>query len=610
MIDALRRSVLGRPLPTSASKGERLSIPRAMGAFGLDALSSVAYGPDEILYVLLLAGSAGTMFDLPVAVAIALLLAIVATSYRQTIYAYPRGGGSFTVAKENIGVNAGLTAAAALMVDYLTTVAVSVTAGVAALVAVWPGLDAYRVLIDVSMVAILVVINLRGVREAGAAFVLPTYAFVGSVGLLLVVGTIHLLVAGRPPPVHAIPAATEGVSLLLVLRAFAGGCTAMTGVEAIANGVPAFNRPESRHAARTLTLLAAILGVMFLGVAGLGLIVGAVPSDQSNVLAQIGQTFAGGTPLFFLVQGSAALVLLLAANTSFNGFPRLAAVMAEEDWFPHQFTHRGIRLAYSNGIIVIGVLAALLIIVFGGSTHALIPLFAVGVFLCFTLSQAGMVRHWMRVRRRGWHWRATVNGTGAVVTGIVTAIVVITKFTGGAWFVVVIVPFLVLNFHGIHAHYEAVRQQLTLDHREPLPAANRSAQRGVRVIVPAHVRDLATARAIDHALTICSDVTVVHVATGDTREAARRAWSAWCGDDVKVTIVRSPYREVIGPLVDMLRRWRRRYPSTSLVVVLPEVIPRHWWERPLHNQMQVAIKRGLRRDPDVRLDPVPTRLGA
>src|ERR1700730_16029592 len=273
LIDTLRRIALGHPLPSSASKVERLSIPRAMGAFGLDALSSVAYGPDEILYVLLLAGAAGALFDLPVAVAIALLLAIVATSYRQTIYAYPKGGGSFTVARENIGINAGLTAAAALMVDYLTTVAVSVTAGVAALVAVWPALDSYRVPIDVAMIVILVVINLRGVREAGAAFVLPTYAFIGSVGLLLIVGAIHLLIAGRPPPVHAVPAATEGVSLLLVLRAFAGGCTAMTGVEAVANGVPAFRKPESRNAARTLGLLAAILGVTFLGVAGLGLVV-------------------------------------------------------------------------------------------------------------------------------------------------------------------------------------------------------------------------------------------------------------------------------------------------------------------------------------------------
>ena len=605
MIDTLRRIALGHPLPSSASKVERLSIPRAMGAFGLDALSSVAYGPDEILYVLLLAGAAGTAFDLPITLAIALLLVVVATSYRQTIYAYPRGGGSFTVARENLGVNAGLTAAAALMVDYLTTVAVSVTAGVAALTAVWPALDAHRVLIDVGLIAILVYINLRGVREAGAAFALPTYLFVGSIGLLLVVGTVHLLIAGRPPPVHPIPPAMEGVSLFLVLRAFAGGCTAMTGVEAIANGVPAFRKPESQNAARTLTLLAAMLGVMFIGVAGLGLVVGAVPSDQSNVLAQVGQAFAGGTPLFYLVQGSAALVLLLAANTSFNGFPRLAAVMAEENWFPHQFTRRGMRLAYSNGIITIGVLGALLIIAFGGSTHALIPLFAVGVFLCFTLSQAGMVRHWMRGRKRGWRWRAAVNGTGAVVTGVVTIIVVATKFTGGAWFVIVIVPFLVLNFHGIHAHYTAAAKQLALDHRDPVPSSGR---RGLRVIVPAAHCDRATARAIDYARTISDDVTVVHFATGETHEETLRKWRAWSGDDVKVAVVRSPYREVVAPLVELLERWHRRHPGARMVVVLPEVIPRHFWERPLHNQMAFAIRLGVRRLPDIVVKTVPTRL--
>jgi amino acid transporter len=605
VIDTLRRVVLGRPLPSSASRLERLSIPRAMGAFGLDSLSSVAYGPDEILYVLLLAGAAGTQFDLPITLAIALLLVVVATSYRQTIYAYPRGGGSFTVARENLGVNAGLTAAAALMVDYLTTVAVSVTAGVAALTAVWPGLDAHRVLIDVGLIVILVFINLRGVREAGAAFALPTYLFVGSIALLLVVGTVHLLIAGRPPPLHPIPRAMEGVSLFLVLRAFAGGCTAMTGVEAIANGVPAFRKPESRNAARTLTILAAMLGTMFIGIAGLGLVVGAVPSDQSNVLAQVGQAFAGGTPLFFLVQGSAALVLLLAANTSFNGFPRLAAVMAEEDWLPHQFTHRGMRLAYSNGIITIGVLGALLIIVFGGSTHALIPLYAVGVFLCFTLSQAGMVRHWIQGRTRGRGWRAAVNGTGALVTGVVTVIVVTTKFTSGAWIVLVVIPFLVANFHGIHAHYRAAAEQLKLDHRDPLPPSGR---RGIRVVVPAGHCDRATAQAIDYARTISDDVTVVHFATGETREETLRKWRAWCGADVKVLVLRSPYREVVEPLVALLERWHRRHPAAPLAVVLPEVIPRHFWERPLHNQMALVIKLGVRRLPNVVVKSVPTRL--
>lgn len=601
-LQALRSVLLGSPLPSSAAADERLTRPAAIGAFGLDALSSVAYGPDEILYVLLLAGAAGTRLDMPIALAIAALLAIVATSYRQTIYAYPRGGGSFTVARENLGVNAGLIAAAALMVDYLTTVAVSVTAGVAAVVAFWPALDAHRVVVDVVLIAVLVTINLRGVREAGAAFVLPTYLFLGSLFLLLVIGAFHLALEGRPPPVAPAPAATEGLTVFLVLRAFAGGCTAMTGVEAIANGVPAFRPPEPRNAARTLITLAVVLGVLFLGVAGLGLVVGAVPNDQSNVISQVGQTFAGGSPLYYIVQVSSATILLLAANTSFNGFPRLAAIMAEEDWFPHQFNHRGQRLAYSNGIIVIGVLAALLIVAFNGSTHALIPLFAVGVFLCFTLSQAGMVRHWMRERGRGWQIRATVNGTGAVVTGAVTVIVVSTKFVEGAWIVLLLVPFLVANFHGIHAHYQATREQLTVDR---LPTRRYSHR---PVLVPAGYLSAATAAAINYARSISAEVTVVHIAAEEDVAAARDRWQQWVGDTVKVEVVPSPFREVVTPLVEVIDRRCAEHPDEPVTVVLPEIIPRRFWERPLHNQMGLAIRLALRGRSGVVITSVFTRL--
>src|ERR1700692_3089812 len=334
----LGRALLGRPLPSSAQPHERLTKTAAIGAFGLDALSSGAYGPDEILYVLLLAGSAGVAFDIPIAAAIALLLGVVAFSYRQTIHAFPNGGGSFTVASRNLGRTAGLVAAGALMVDYLTTVAVSVTAGVAALVAFAPGLDTYRVVIDVIAIVVLMVVNLRGVREAGAAFILPTYIFVISLAALLIVAALRFATGNPPQHLHALPNATEGVELNLVLRAFAGGCTAMTGVEALANGVPAFEPPEARNAARTLTIIAVLLGVLFLGVAMLGRSIGAVPTDQANVIAQIGQATAPNSPLFFIVQISSAAILLLAANTSFNGFPRLAAGMSHEDYFPPHFS--------------------------------------------------------------------------------------------------------------------------------------------------------------------------------------------------------------------------------------------------------------------------------
>jgi amino acid transporter len=603
MPPAVRRLLLGPPVPTTAEGQERLSRPKAIGAFGLDALSSVAYGPDEILYALLLAGSAGLAFDLPVAAAIAVLLAIVAFSYRQTIYAYPRGGGSYTVAKENLGVRPGLVAAAALMVDYLTTIAVSVTAGTAAIVAFAPSLNTHRVVFDVALIVLLILVNLRGVREAGAAFVLPAYLFVGSLGTLLIVGALHLVLHGTPTPAHPTPAASQDVSVFLILRAFAGGCTAMTGIEAIANGVPAFNKPSSKNAAGTLITLALILGVLFLGVAALGRAVGAVPTNESNVIAQIGQSFVGDSPLFYLVQISSALVLMLAANTSFNGFPRLAAVMAEDSWFPHRLSHRGFRLAYSNGIIAIGALAIVLVVAFGGSTHALIPLFAVGVFLCFTLSQAGMVRHWHRERGDGWRRKAAINGTGAVVTGVVTLIVVGEKFTAGAWIVVVLVPLLVALFYAVHRHYDRVRQQLAIDH---LPDERYAPG---QVIVPVSHLNRAAAMALGYARSISDNVLAVHVvaeADADPDEFARR-WREWTDDRIPLQIVPSPYREVISPLVELIEK-RARDDREPVTVVLPAVMTRHVWQEPLHNQLEYVLTLALLGKANVVIASVSTRL--
>jgi amino acid transporter len=469
MMRSVYRFVFGRPLRTSEGDHERLDRPRAIGAFGLDALSSVVYGPDEILYVLLLAGSAGVAWNVPIAAAIVALLAIVVTSYRQTIFAYPHGGGSYTVARENLGIRVSLVAAAALMVDYLTTVAVSITAGVEAVIAFAPGLDAFRVPLDVGLILLLMFVNLRGTREAGGLFVIPTYVFVGSLGLLIAWGLVRLTIGGGLPQLPSPERPVEAVSLLLILRAFAGGCTAMSGVEAIANGVPAFERPETRNAAGTLVILAAVLSALFLGVAALGHAIGAVPSDLASVLAQVGLAVAGTSPLFYTVQISAAIILALAANTSFNGFPLLAAIMARDGYLPHQFGHRGLRLAYSNGIVVLGSLAIVLVIIFGGRTHALIPLFAIGVFLCFTLSQTGMVRHWQHVRGPGWPAKLAVNAMGGVTTGVVALIVFTTKFAEGAWIVLVLIPVLVACFARIHAHSRTKRRNWILVTRRRLP---------------------------------------------------------------------------------------------------------------------------------------------
>jgi len=601
---AFGRALLGRPLPTSAQNKERLTKTAAIGAFGLDALSSVAYGPDEILYVLLLAGSAGLAFDLPIAGAIALLLAVVAFSYRQTIHAYPNGGGSFTVASRNLGRTAGLFAAGALMVDYLTTVAVSVTAGVAALIAFAPGLNSYRVICDVIAIVVLMVVNLRGVREAGAAFIIPTYVFVISLAALLILGAVRLATGHAPPALHTVPAATEGVSLILVLRAFAGGCTAMTGVEAIANGVPAFQPPESRNAARTLTVIALLLGALFLGVALVGRTIGAIPTDQTNVIAQIGQAMAPNSPLFFIVQVSSAAILLFAANTSFNGFPRLAAVMARDDYFPHQFSHRGLRLAYSNGIIVIAVIAIALVIAFGGSTHALIPLFAVGVFICFTLSQAGMVVHWLHRHEARWRFKLVVNALGAVITGAVALIVASTKFLEGAWIVLVLIPLLAGLSWAIHRHYERARAELA-------PVPKRHALGKQRVIIPINDLNGATAKAVEYALSITTAgrITAVHVrvdAEEKPDETLPERWRQWA-PAIELRLVRSPYREVISPVIDVIEACHREGDQT-VTVVLPDVLPHAWYQALLHNQGELAFKLALLYHSGVVVTSVPFRL--
>ena len=598
---SIYRVVFGRPLRTSEGGRERLDRPRALGAFGLDALSSVAYGPDEILYVLLLAGSAGLAWNLPIGLAIVVLLAIVVTSYRQTIFAYPHGGGSYTVARENLGIRAGLVAAAALMVDYLTTVAVSVTAGVEALIAMAPALNAYRVPLDVGIIVLLMLVNLRGVRESGAVFVVPTYIFIGSLGLLLAWGAFRLMFGGGLPvqPASA-PAPVEGLSLFLILRAFAGGCTAMTGVEAIANGVPVFEPPETQRAASTLVILGGILSILFLGVVWVGHAIGAVPSDQANVVAQIGQTVAGGGPLFYLVQISAALILSLAANTSFNGFPLLAAVMSR-DGYPHQFSHRGLRLAYSNGIVVLGLLAVVLVVAFGGETHALIPLFAVGVFLCFTLSQLGMVRHWLRVGGNGWRSKLAINGVGALTTALVTLIVVSTKFLEGAWIVVLLIPILVIGFLAIHAHYAEMARELESGRpSRPTPEPH-------QVLLPVAGLDKAVSQTVAYGLTLGAPMRALHVIIDDdAAEVLRKEWSEW-GVDVPLVMVPSPYRTLLGPLMHEIHRLHHEA-GGRVTVLLPEVVPRHWWQEALHNQTVLQLQLELRGKPDVAVTTVPVRL--
>jgi amino acid transporter len=606
----VKRLLLGSPLPTAASPHERLSRPAAIAAFGLDALSSIAYAPQEILFVLVLAGAMGMRLTVPVAVAIVLLLVIVTVSYRQTIFAYPGGGGSYVVARENLGTPFGLIAAAALMIDYLLVVAVSVTAGIGELASAFPPLQEYRIQACLACIALMMLANLRGVRESGTVFAVPTYAFVATLGLLIAAGMVRWLGGTLPGDIgaahaaHPLPAVLEPVSLVLVLRAFAGGCTALTGIEAISNGVPAFRPPETRNAAATLVTLAAILAVLFLGVAFLAAQTGAVPAEENSVISQVGEAVGGRGPLYYAVQLATTVILILAANTSFNGFPLLAAIMARDGYMPHQFLNRGDRLAYSNGIIVLGLLAAALVVGFQGSTHALIPLFAVGVFICFTLSQAGMARHWWVERGDGWRRKLAINGLGAATTGVATAVVASTKFTQGAWLVIILLPPLVWLLYQVCTHYRAVAAEMEPAGGvlpPPVPVKH-------TVLVPVAGLNRAVAETVNHAMGLGTHVIAVHVT--DDLEAGERlqaAWREW-GTSIPLEIVHSPYRSVVGRLVEYIDEIDRQHPDYAVMVVLPEAVTTRWWEGILHNQTALALKAALLFHPNIVVTDVPYHL--
>jgi len=467
MLTGIRRLLLGSPLPTAEEVHQRLTKVKALAVFSSDALSSVAYATEEILLVLVVAGSAALGLSLPIALVIAGLLAIVATSYYQTIHGYPSGGGAYIVAYDNLGVWPGLTAAAALLIDYVLTVAVSITAGIAAITSAFPALFPFRVELCLLAIAGITWANLRGVRESGTLFAIPTYGFVFIFLTLIVVGLARLITGTLSPvpaqTISVVGPGTQALTLFLILRAFASGCTALTGIEAISNGIPAFRKPEADNAGKTLMAMAALLTTMFLGITFLARSLGVVPVEDQTVVSQIGRHVFGHGPLYLALQVATALILVLAANTSFADFPRLSAILARARYLPRQLTNLGDRLVFANGIIALAFLASSLVVLFGGQTHRLIPLYAVGVFLSFTLSQTGMVRHWYRERGRAWQWKAAVNGLGAVATGVVLGVIVASKFTHGAWIVVLLIPAFVWMFHTIKHHYVTLAEQLSLE---------------------------------------------------------------------------------------------------------------------------------------------------
>src|SRR5438270_2422032 len=605
----IKRVVIGSPIPTSRAVHERLTKFKALAVLSSDAISSVAYATEAILATLIVAGSINLGLTLPISFAIVLLLAIVALSYRQTIPAYPNGGGSYIVAKDNLGTLPGLIAAASLMIDYVLTVSVSVSAGVQALATLFPALSSTFTIvsIDVALVLFIMLVNLRGVRESGSIFAIPTYIFIGSALLLIIVGAFKSFFIQHNPVIGHFQyvATTEPLTIFVLLRSFAAGCSAMTGVEAISNGIPAFKKPEPRNAAITLTWMAVILGTLFIGTSALAMSyhVEANPAGNPTVIGQIAQQVFTG-PLFFMFpvfQIATLFILTLAANTSYADFPRLSSLLARDHFLPHQFAFRGDRLAFSIGIVFLAVLASLLLVVFKGDTTSLINLYAVGVFMSFRLSQGGMVRHWWRLRRekRGWKRSLAINGFGALTTLLVALVIATTKFLSGAWIVVILIPLLVLMFIAIHRHYLHVERERTTE----IPIRPKDIHH--RFIVPVERLDLATKRSLAYARSITPRVTAVHVALDRQKtNALRTAWeeeqNALSEDErVPLEIIEPGDRSLVRSLLHYIDAMQQQYPDETLTVVLPEFAEGSFLKRLLRNPVILRLKISLFFRPEI-----------
>ncbi len=608
-----RGVAIGRPLASEEEAGERLSKKKALAIFSSDAISSSAYATEEILRVLVLAGAGAALaFSLEVAIAISILLAVVALSYRQVCRAYPSGGGAYSVSKENLGALASLIAAAALLIDYVMTVAVSTASAVAQVYSVAPGVYDIRIEVAVVAIALITAANLRGLRESGNIFAIPTYLFLGLALTMIGIGVVNVI-TGQAYDIQqadAVQTGTESLGIFLLLKAFAGGSVALTGTEAIANGVPAFQPPESKNAGDTMLAMAILLAVLFIGITFVSDAYGILPTEEGGrtVVALVSSTIFGDqTPLYFLFQACTALILFLAANTSFNAFPRLAALLAIDGYLPRQFAFRGDRLAFSYGIVILAAVAAGLLIFFGGDTHALIPLYSVGVFVCFTLSQIGMVRHWHRHREPGWWFRAAINGIGAILTAVVLAVVTTVKFTDGAYLVVILIPLLVAMMVFIHRQYDASRRELQVRG----DVVFESPHREERAVVPIPGINRAVVQAVNVARSVADDVRAVFITeTPEDGVALRERWERQF-PGVPLVVVESPYRALTGPLeayLDVLdSAWPPDKSAPVTFVVLPEYVARRWWERILYNQSVKRLRSSLLGRPHTVVVNVPYR---
>jgi len=590
MFNRLRDFLIGPPISTKQLHEKKLNKIRALAAFSPDALSSIAYANQEIYLGLLVAGSAGLSLAWPIGIAITGLLIIVALSYYQTIYGYPSGGGSYVVARENLGTIFGLIAASALLIDYLLTAAVSLTAGVEAIASAIPSLWQHRVLVALILLGLIMLANLRGLRETGTLISIPVYLFLFTYIPMLGYGLFVLWRDGGTPLSVSAPVAVQPLNIFLILHAFATGCTALTGIEAISNGVLAFQPPEAKNAARTLIVMAVLMAALFLGSIGLTQFLGIVSAPQETILSALARRLLGSGPAYFSIQLGTMLILAVAANTSFAGFPRLAAILAADGFLPRQLKNLGDRLVFANGILFLSIATGILIVLFHGDSHSLIPLFAVGVFLAFTLSQAGMVIHWWREHGRGWLFKAAINGLGAVTTFITLFVVGITKFLEGAWVTVFLIPMFLVMFLRVRTHYREVKDELSL---QGLPPTLRPLTQ-LRVVVPISGVHRGIVDAMRYALTISNNVTGVFIelepgAGDEVREKWERFWP-----DIPLVTIQSPFRAVIGPLLEFLDKTDQDHnDGQQATVVLPEFVPAHWWEAILHNQTAWLLKASL-----------------
>ncbi len=605
VVSQFKRFLVGKPIPSHLAHHERLSRITGLAVLSSDPLSSVAYATEEILRVLVLVGASALALATPIAFVIASILAIVVFSYRQTLYAYPGGGGAYMVAKENLGEVPALVAAASLLIDYILTVAVSVAAGVAALTSAFPAWHVNRIEMTLGFVVLLMLVNLRGLRESGRIFAIPTYFFILCMLVLVLVGVWRWMSGAVEPiktvaPVHS---AQQPMTLFLLLTAFSNGCTAMTGVEAVSDGVPAFRPPEPKNAAATLLMMAVLSITMFLGITLLSQAYHVLPSEEETVVSQLARAvFDGRGTAYYAVQAATMLILVLAANTAYADFPRLASILARDKYVPRQFMNQGDRLAFSNGIVGLSVFAGILLVSFGGDTHALIPLYMIGVFVSFTLSQAGMVVRWRKERSSGWRTSAAINGVGAIVTGVVLLVVAVTKGREGAWIIMLLIPFNVLLFKVTKRHYEGVADQLSMQ------GWSAPERRRNTVLVPISGVIRPVVEALEYAKTLSDDVRAVYVAIEPTTtEHLRGQWEHY-GNGVPLVLLGSPYRSLMEPLLEYIEQIARDRPNDYVTVVLPEFVPARWWHHLFHNQRALLIKGALLFKPNTVVTSVPFHL--